>query len=1069
MRIRVWTILLVLAAAGTAVAFSDDVIRAVNPGWQPAGTLIPELSTPTARHFAGGDGTITAVIEQTGPGPDPRPFDWSYLSTTYTCRTESIYGMITDMTKTDGPWYTGWNDVYGMAWIVEHGFGEWDISSIPNNATVASVRCSVYCLSSGYAMPSSVSFADIISKPSSTLDPLALHNDGANGRQYGSLVPAVNQWRWLTLANDTLVQYRLNNGDWFAVGTRTGTGTICEVAFSPALLSVTYTVPASHDVGCTQILAPAGLVDSGLVFAPACSVRNYTAGAETYTVRMRIGPNGAYYDNTATVTNHPGNTTQHLAFPTVAANWPRNIAIAVSCSTELATDAVPANDKATTTVSTRVYDAQALGIINPVGTVDSGWTGQPQVEVRNRGTLPATFGVLLTITGGYAQAATATNVPPGDNATVTFPNWTAPGRGAFNFEAITQLGSDMVGSNDTCRSTVNAAVRDVACNAITAPLAADSGVAVSPQAQVQNRGTDPASFTVRFAIDGGYTDDQFVSSLAPGAALLVGFAPWTPNGRGAFGLRCSTLLASDMVSDNDLAIAAVNVAVHDVAATAILAPGGVIYPGPVVPVATFRNAGTGREPCAVHFAIPGAGYADAVSLPDGLPFADTAVAFAGWNAAAGSFVGRCSVALAGDQQPANNVATRPVQVLGQPYHPGWYEDAMLPSAGRPPKDGAWLVCDTAARRVYAAAGNKTSDCFVYAIDGDFWQSIAPLPVGGGRLPKKGAAATLAPGGQIYATKGNNTQEFYRFDGDLWRAESLVPLGPTGKKVKGGTDLVYVDMVDSGFVYLLKGYKSEFWRYQTDRRQWEQLASAPAERWKPGSWLAYDGGQFIYAHQAKEHGFFRFNVALGAWEANPLPGMPRVGMMGRTKKSKDGGAGDFLGGYIYALKGGNTQEFWRYTIGDSSGYWTELETIPAYGRSSTKRKRVKGGGSLAAGDGILYALKGNKSFEFWQYTPHALFAAGPARDGVQAAGGDRPAAGLITISPNPASGRVLVSSSLLPATGDLSIYDAAGRLVLVSGLGRAATELDLRRLATGVYLVRLRVGDQRATRKLVIDR
>ncbi|MEO0078692.1 MAG: M6 family metalloprotease domain-containing protein, partial [candidate division WOR-3 bacterium] len=59
-----------------------------------------------------------------------------------------------------------------------------------------------------------------------------------------------------------------------------------------------------RDVACTQLLAPSGVVDSGMVITPACSMRNLGTASESYTVRMRIG---AGYNQTATIANHaPG-------------------------------------------------------------------------------------------------------------------------------------------------------------------------------------------------------------------------------------------------------------------------------------------------------------------------------------------------------------------------------------------------------------------------------------------------------------------------------------------------------------------------------------------------------------------------------------------------------------------------------------------------------------------------------------------------------------------------------------------------------------------------------------------
>jgi hypothetical protein len=103
-----------------------------------------------------------------------------------------------------------------------------------------------------------------------------------------------------------------------------------------------------HDVGCIQIVAPLGSVDSGAVIAPVCTVYNFGSVPESYRVRMSIGGG---YNETAFVSAHQPNTTQGVVFP----NWTatqrgRNTVI---CATELADDSNPTNDARTDSVIVR--------------------------------------------------------------------------------------------------------------------------------------------------------------------------------------------------------------------------------------------------------------------------------------------------------------------------------------------------------------------------------------------------------------------------------------------------------------------------------------------------------------------------------------------------------------------------------------------------------------------------------------------------------------------------------------------------------------------------------------------
>jgi len=193
-------------------------------------------------------------------------------------------------------------------------------------------------------------------------------------------------------------------------------------------------------------------------------------------------------------------------------------------------------------------------------------------------------------------------------------------------------------------------------------------------------------------------------------------------------------------------------------------------------------------------------------------------------------------------------------------------------------------------------------------------------------------------------------------------------------------------------------------------------------------------------------------------------------MGKSKKSKDGGNAVFDNGGIWALKGGNTQEFWRYDV--VAGTWAEKDTIPAFGTTG-KKKKVKAGGDIVAfGGGAFFALKGNKTLELWRYVDSLGFAARPERSGVMARPQDLTRLGL-TLAPNPLVGGYATLRYSLPGAGPVGIrvYDVAGRSVLVRTLAAArvgTATLDLRTLARGVYLVKLEAEGLKTTTKLVVE-
>jgi len=331
---------------------------------------------------------------------------------------------------------------------------------------------------------------------------------------------------------------------------------------------------------------------------------------------------------------------------------------------------------------------------------------------------------------------------------------------------------------------------------------------------------------------------------------------------------------------------------------------------------------------------------------------------------------------------------------------GWDEVAAMPDApsGKKVKDGGWLTFNPADGLAYAAKGNKRRDFYAYHPDNDAWSgteqipALALIPPGlEGKPPSKGCVGCADGSGLIYMTKGNSTAGFFVYDvaANSWTQKKDVPLGLSNKKVKGGTDMVMAEKPGLGLSpYLLKGYKNEFYRYDIGGDSWQTLTPAPVgakEKWDKGSWLAYDdvNGK-IYAHKAKYHELYRYSPDGDSW-SDKLTAMPRPGS-GGNKKSKDGSCGTWWDGAVYALKGGNTQEFWRYT--SSADVWSELDTLPRVGTDG--KKKVKAGGDIACADGVFLALKGNKSNQLWRYMPHGegwdAGAPGPGRPAVTSGGG-----------------------------------------------------------------------------------
>ncbi len=940
------------------------------------------------------------------------------------------------------------------------------------------------------------------------------------------------------------------------------------------------------DAQTDSILAPWGVVDSGAAVPCTAVVRNLSSIRTSISTRFTVA---GYAQTVTSATLDPG-ATARVAFTWPPANQPRGTHV-TSCSTRLTNDCNQNNNKKTGLVRVRVWDVLPTVILAPTGTVDSGVPIPPQVQVKNEGTDTTTFQVRFEIEGGYSNAQSVTNLPPGEFRTVTFSSWNPPGRGTFATRCSTILTSDRVTINDTLSGSVSVRVVDAAVTEIIGPSGTyDSGATATPRAVVQNLGSESATFDVRFTI-GAYSDTQRVTDLGPSAVDTVSFALWTARARGTFATKCSVMLENDRVPNNNQQEGSVTVNVHDYSTRAIVRPVGQILPGPVTPEATVRNMGTVREPGAVHFAI-GSVYAQTVNLPDGLPpGTDTSVTFPSWTAVPGNYVATCFTILATDQVRSNDTArssfgvgavdvgvtaiTAPTGVmdtsadavpaatvrnfgdqaatftvfcnisseganvytssrtvtalasqasadvifdtLPKPHTPGDYSvrcstyiaydgnpanDTMstsfsftagpppppwtlknpMPTGAKPVGDGGWLGWDFGTTRLFAARGNKQSDFYSYDVIGDSWTKKADWPDGTeAKKPSKGAVGTAASNqdGTFFALKGNNTTAFWSYSValDSWKQLRDIPLGTSKKKVKGGSDLVFVPGVtpEEDFVYCLKGGKNEFYRYGVAADSWEELnpVPAPVQKYDKGSWLCL-ADSLIFCHQAKYQTLLAYNLNTRSW-GMPLKPMPTLNSVGKKKKSKDGGAGALHAGFIYALKGGNTQEFWKYDVGADS--WTEVETIPV----GTAKKKVKGGGDIVALTGYstpaLYAFKGNKTNELWLYTPAArvVQAQAPRVTQTQVQAQNRFELGnrRLAVLPNPLTqGHAVLHYSLPRASqATVSIYDATGRAVFVRNLGltrTGSTALDLRGLGAGVYLARLESGSFAVTHKLVVE-
>lgn len=432
-----------------------------------------------------------------------------------------------------------------------------------------------------------------------------------------------------------------------------------------------------------------------------------------------------------------------------------------------------------------------------------------------------------------------------------------------------------------------------------------------------------------------------------------------------------------------------------------------------------------------------------------------------------------------------------------PAMAGWQEVKQMPG-DKPPKDGAWLVvapenlqpAHSAAPVIYAAKGNKTYEFYKYLPGDNQWVALPSIPdteptLGKPKPLSKGSCAVSDGKEYLYVLRGNNTQGFwrYRIEDGAWDTLARVPV-----KIKGGNDLVYVENGAGDEIYLLAGGKTAFYRFSLSSQQWTALESAPfgnnKRKYAKGSFLVYDQNKYIYAHQANvvgenaHHFMYRYDLQKDSWDQTPLKGLPLYGTEGgaqnKKKKSKDGAAGIWYDGCLYAVKGGGSQGFYRYDPATAS--WAALETVPRNGTGG--KKAIKAGADLVNWNNqALFLLKGNKTNEFWRYGLQTQQRTQPEPQAQTQTAVRTP---LLRIVPNPIADGVATLSvngaAYTWSAGQIRIFDAAGRALLSLTVSRSpghtafsSFPLDLRALPAGIYLVRLELGEVNLSQKLVLQK
>jgi hypothetical protein len=837
-----------------------------------------------------------------------------------------------------------------------------------------------------------------------------------------------------------------------------------------------------HDYAAVTITSPASPVDSGTIITPTVWIYNNGTTDETnIPVTMYIV--GTSYTSTQLVTLSSGRSVEQ-SFDPFTLNIPRG-SYTMRCTTKLNSDMVVSNNLAIGLFDVQIHDYATGGIVSPVGLVDSLSTIMPSAKIVNNGTTDETdIPVTFYIVGTSYSSTKLVSLNHGESVVQEFDDFVVNiPRGTYTMRCTTKLVNDLVVVNNLATSPLEMRVADVGVTEIIKPNGdVDSTSAITLRAKVKNFGTHEATFNVTISI-GSWSSTKEVSALIPDNDEEVSFdKPWPVGYRGNYTVKCSTELNDDMVTNNDKLEGSFNVIVRDYATTAITAPLAPVYCGDtIIPKAWIYNYGTQAETdVPVTFYVQGTSYSSTknVTLGSGASIEqsfDTLFV----NFADGVYLMRCTTKLNNDTRADNNLTwdslyTRVI---------GWFklrDISAIPARSGISDGGALTVTGNS---IYALQGGNTRYFYAYQADHDTWITVCSIPKArkpDGKIINKNVrdgAALVSKDNIIYAFKGNGTNEFWAYfpNRDSWAQKHSIleyAIGSTRKTyIKTGGALV--NAVDS--IYAFKGGSTnEFWVYDISLDTWYYrkpliVYGATNKKIKTGATLVAKGCTVYAFVGGATNYFYMYLCGMDTWirKADVRFGCLRT----LVRPLKDGASMVNKDGIIYALKGNNTKDFGYYNPTKDS--WYTLDTIAVSGRTG-----VKLGGDLVLVGPRIYAVQGGKSRQFFRYTPSIRLPMNEVISLINPTISAEVVDDLIkpkfNINPNPFTNFATIRFNVLvPSNISISLYSIDGRQIRTVlnryyERGSYSIKLNAKDFAKGVYFLKYNDNKNSKQLKLIIN-
>jgi len=170
--------------------------------------------------------------------------------------------------------------------------------------------------------------------------------------------------------------------------------------------------------------------------------------------------------------------------------------------------------------------------------------------------------------------------------------------------------------------------------------------------------------------------------------------------------------------------------------------------------------------------------------------------------------------------------------------------------------------------------------------------------------------------KVYAVASQYSRKLLEYDvaTDMW---SEVATDPPPVDPNSGSSFVYDG---SRYMYWIRGGSNSFYRYDplgTEGARWEQLGNSPATLGYGAELVYRDGSIYtLRGNNSNPNPLYRYDIGTTSW--NTLSSVS-------SDIYNDGFLVDGAGNYLYACRGENTKDCFKYSIDDDS--WSDIEDAP----------------------------------------------------------------------------------------------------------------------------------------------